>query len=321
MLKENSIKQNKNNKYTAIKEINCNNMSTPLQGKTAVLYVLEDDEKSKRALAFAQHIPDLYVQYVGLLSPEQVPKWLQEVPTCVTLSDRQIKAGTKALEFLSQMLTIRQQQYQQQMAVQQQAAVQQIGQQPMMQQQYQPYPQQQQMAVYQHPQQQMALQQQQQQPQLQQLSGRSMGSFPPNPNFMQGPGGPLPRPPPQNMQGNMQMQGNVQDNMNRLMQMSGQQMGGRGLQPQQQLLQQQQMMPGGAGEFETMKSSLQPATGTGQHGCSLDMAFQSSENEIVDERFVQGGKVQENDVSTYLRLRDASGKIHTKNGPPAMLQQ
>jgi hypothetical protein len=72
-----------------------------------------------------------------------------------------------------------------------------------------------------------------------------------------------------------------------------------------------------------VKGSIQPASGTGQYGCSLDMAFSPIEESqpaesTTDPRFSKGGKVDQRDVDSYLRLREQSGKIQSTH---AMIQQ
>ena len=79
-----------------------------LQNKIGVLYVLENDQKSMRALSLAQYIPEIYIQFVGQLSADQVPKWLKEVPTCVTLSDRKVHVGTESLDLLGELFKVKQ---------------------------------------------------------------------------------------------------------------------------------------------------------------------------------------------------------------------
>lgn len=221
-------------------------MSQSLQNKFAVLYVLENDVKSHRAVSIAQALPEIYIQYVGLLSAEQVPSWLTEVPTCVTLSDRKIHTGTEALELLTMVWNARQQQQHQQVQQHQQ-------------QQY--YPQQQ----------------------------RGERSIPVNSNVS---GRPLSSTLPQVAQsGRMPQQ-----------------------QPQQPPPPQLSQSDPGSG---FIKTSIQPASGTGQYGCSLDAAFAPSEEEqqqqqpsaIHQDNQFSGGKVNQRDIDSYIRLREKSGQV------------
>ena len=201
-----------------------------LQGKVGVLYVLENDAKSHRALSIAQFLPEIYIQYVGLLSEDKIPPWLKEVPTCVTLSDRKLHTGTDALELLGSLHAIRQQQPPPQYPPQQQPPPQ--------------YP----------PQQPGTLRGQElaRPPSTQQR-------FPPTPQQQQGKSmAPPPPPPPEGV----------------------------------------------------LKGSLQPASGTGQYGCSLDMAFSSTEESPAEQQLNgKAGKVDQRDIDSYLRLREQSGKL------------
>jgi hypothetical protein len=231
-------------------------MSQSLQNKFAVLYVLENDVKSHRAVSIAQALPEIYIQYVGLLSAEQVPSWLTEVPTCVTLSDRKIHTGTEALELLTMVWNARQQQQHQQ--VQQQQVQQQQQQHQQQQQQY--YPQQQ----------------------------RGERSIPVNSNVS---GRPLSSTLPQVAQSGRMPQ-----------------------QPQQPPPPQLSQSDPGSG---FIKTSIQPASGTGQYGCSLDAAFAPSEEEqqqqqpsaIHQDNQFSGGKVNQRDIDSYIRLREKSGQV------------
>jgi hypothetical protein len=66
---------------------------------------------------------------------------------------------------------------------------------------------------------------------------------------------------------------------------------------------------------DIIKSSIQPASGTGQFGCSLDVAFMPSEEPDMvqpassDQRYAEAGKVNQRDIDMYTRLREQSGKI------------
>ena len=68
---------------------------------------------------------------------------------------------------------------------------------------------------------------------------------------------------------------------------------------------------------DIVKSSIQPASGTGQFGCSLDVAFMPSEEPDMqgagaasDQRYSGDGKVNQRDIDMYTRLREQSGKIN-----------
>lgn len=252
-------------------------MNPALQQKIGVLYVLDNDAKSHRALALAQGLPEIYVQSVGLLAADQVPPWLKEVPTCVTLEDRKIHVGTEALELLS-LLWHRKQQQQQQRPSQQHPSQQHPPQQHPSQQhpvappQYASYPQ--------APPQQYGAQGGQ--------YARGYAQQPPPPGqghpggqMMVPPrGGPPPPPPPA------------------------------------------AAVPEGA----MVRGSLQPASGTGQYGCSLDAAFAPMEDSsppdapTTDPRVAQSGKIKQNDIESYLRLREQAGGQGRGQASP-MLQQ
>ena len=59
-----------------------------------------------------------------------------------------------------------------------------------------------------------------------------------------------------------------------------------------------------------LKGSLQPASGTGQYGCSLDMAFASTEESPAEQQLNgKAGKVDQRDIDSYVRLREQSGKL------------
>ena len=221
-------------------------MSQSLQNKFAVLYVLEKDVKSHRAVSIAQALPEIYIQYVGLLSAEQIPTWLTEVPTCVTLSDRKIHTGTEALELLTMVWNARQQQQQQHQVQAQQMST--------------AYPQQ-----------------------------RGERAIPVNANVS---GRPLSSVP--------QVAQSMFQQSNRIPQVQ-----------QQQLQQQQPSSDPGSG---FVKTSIQPASGTGQYGCSLDAAFAPPEEEQSsstqqDNQQLSGGKVNQRDIDSYIRLREKSGQV------------
>lgn len=251
-------------------------LANPLQDKFGVLYVLENNEPSAKALQLAQALPEIYIQYVSLLSVDQVPKWLKEVPTCVVLSNRKVLPGSEALKLLSDLYTTKQQQMMQHKQM------------PPLSHQQGPYP------TYTPPPQQ--------------------GSYPNQMQSVQ----PMPYP--------TQLQSTRMPQMPEQSRMQVQQVMQRQMNPQQMMMPPQQMpprmMPGGNGmpppqqiydpESEPVKASIQPASGTGQYGCSLSSAFSSNEEPVPpqeDPRFGQGGKVDQRDIESYLRVREQSGKI------------
>ena len=255
-----------------------------LQNKVAVLYVLENDAKSAQAIAIAQAIPEIYIQYVGLLSADQVPPWLKEVPTCVTIADRNVHTGTKAFELLMALWNARN-------VPKQPMPSQQQGQYPPQQGQYPP---------------------QQQGQQYPQIRGQPQGMPPGMPQYP-----PQMRAPPQ--QGQYPPQGQFPPQQGQYPPHPPQ---GQGYPPQGRPLPQQMMpqQPPQQPQEPAVKGSLQPASGSGQFGCSLDTAFMPAEDvsaaPTTDPRFTQGGKVNQNDMQAYLQLREQSGKIKSANHQP-----
>lgn len=75
-------------------------MAHQLQGKNVVLYVLNNDENSKQAINFARHLPDIYIQSIDALPPQNIPTWLDTAPTCVDLQSKDVRKGSAALNFL-----------------------------------------------------------------------------------------------------------------------------------------------------------------------------------------------------------------------------
>lgn len=210
-------------------------MNPQLHNKVGVLYVLENDVKSYRALELAQTLPEIYVQYVGLLSAEQIPPWLKEVPTCVTLQDRRVHTGTEALQLLSA---------------------------------------------------------------LWQQRHRAAAAA--------GPQSPPTHAPPLSL-------------------------------PPGSLSQRQHHPPTNAPPLNAttaaappavLRGSLQPASGTGQFGCSLDAAFAPLDDSSgsdhptpppsTDARLSSTGKIQQNDIESYMRMREQT--TSTRGRPPAQLQ-
>ena len=95
------------------------------------------------------------------------------------------------------------------------------------------------------------------------------------------------------------------------------QMGPMGIPPQSTRAPPQQLSSSqpSANPSPSVQSSLQPATGTGQFGCSLDMAFQSAETEEPppnDPRFHQSGSVSQQDMQRYMQMRE---KMPQRRGP------
>jgi hypothetical protein len=262
-----------------------------LSGKIGVLYVIENDQKSQRAVSIAQYLPEIHIQYVGLLSADKIPPWLKEAPTCVTLSDKKLFVGTEALELLTMIYNTKQQKLQQ--SQQQQF-------QPPTQPQQQPYqrggetdnrrlPPPTQYNLAQPSYQQQNAQQHIMRPQLnaQQMQGQGR-----NPNTNP----PQVQLPPQYQQLSQQFQ-----------------------QPPQQLQQQQQQQS--AASDGVLKGSLQPASGTGNYGCSLDMAFMPMEDPSAQTQQQQQpesmtGKIDQKDIDSYMRLRESRVQ-----STPKMVQQ
>jgi hypothetical protein len=192
----------------------------------------------------ARKMPDVHIQNVRMLQADQIPSWLNLVPTCIELRNpKNIYKGGDALQYLSRRLDTLQEQF----ALRQQQ----------MQQYAQPQP----------PMQQYASAQGSAPRQMPPPTG-GMAAHPPN---FPPPGA---RPMPMPGQGPM---------------------GGPPTQPQ-------------APPAPQVQSSLQPASGTGQFGCSLDTAFQSTEAEVTqappDNRFSQSGTVSQSDMQKYMAQRE-----------------
>ena len=248
-------------------------MNPQLDNKYAVLYVTRDCAGSQRAVSIAQSLPEIFIQDVGLLTPNQVPTWLQKSPTCVVLSTRAIYTGSVVLQLLSDLFDAKQVAMKEQFA---NAKAKQIPQQAsqqssqLMQQQYTAqmegrlYPPQQRSAVTQG-----VLQQQQGMFQQQQRS-----------------------PPATQMQ----------------------------MQHQQSMApMQSQYQPQPKQNVDVVRGSLQPASGTGNYGCSLDAAFAPPEDiqeQPTDSRLTKPGKIDQNDIESYMRMREKTGA-----GQPNVLQQ
>ena len=263
--------------------------SDPLKDKIGVLYVLKDDPKSDNALKFARAIPEIYIQYVNLLPIEQIPKWLKDAPTFVTMENKKIKQlypGTEAFEVLYNLYTHRKSSME---TFTMPPPIQTI-----------PYPNQQQ-------QQQQTYQMQQMQ-QMQHAQNNRMpyptqqqSQQPLRPPFPENSRGVMSQPPPPPYPPQFQPQPRQQ---------IGQQMG-------QQMGQQRK-----TGEFGgdmdahpgSLKFSSQPSTGGGsgggtvQYGCSIDMAFLPIEDAPVEnESQYRKGKVDQRDLEMYQRMREQSG--------------
>lgn len=245
-------------------------MNPQLANKYAVLYVTRDCAGSQRAVSIAQSLPEVFIQDVALLMPNQVPTWLQKSPTCVILSTRAIYTGTAVLQLLSELSDAKQNAMKEQFANAKQIPQQQIPQQTsqFMQQQYTAqmegrlYPPQQRSAATQG-----ILQQQSQ--------GMTQGMT----------------------HGMTQQRAPMQQYQ-------------QPVAPQQQQNHQQQ---------DVVRGSLQPASGTGNYGCSLDAAFAPTEQiqeQAADSRLTKPGKIDQNDIESYMRMREKSG-----TGQPNVLQQ
>ena len=237
-------------------------MNPQLANKYAVLYVTRDCTGSQRAVSIAQTLPEVFIQDVGLLTPGQVPTWLQKSPTCVVLSTRAIYTGSAVLQLLSDLNDAKQNAMKEQFANAKQT--QQVPQQHSPQLMQQQYTAQMEGRLY-SPQQRSASQNQQLQQQ---------------------------RPPIQSQYQQPQQQHQYQ-------------------QPQQQ---HQQQAP-----VDVVRGSLQPASGTGNYGCSLDAAFAPAEeipDQATDSRLTKSGKIDQNDIESYMRMREK-----TVAGQPNVLQQ
>lgn len=295
-------------------------MSGVLQGKIMVLYILEDpktrqitDPNSMKALSVAKYLPFCHVQNVNALPKESIPSWLNAVPTVVNLQSKDVYKGTAAINFLQDHLQRFSQQQQQQRPPQQQQQQQQQHQ------QYQRGGQREGFAL-QNP-----------------MGGggggamnnpvtkaSSLGMPPPNAGSLMPP--PSRRPgqpgnsgyPPQQQYPQYPGQGGMgqgqQHGGGQVVQggMMGQGTSGpitTVMQPQipsgipASHAMSEQNMPG---QGEHIDSSLRPASGTGNYGCSLDMAFTSNENEVVtDERYTSGDRsMSDNDLQKYMRMRE-----------------
>jgi hypothetical protein len=295
----------------------------PLKDKIGVLYVLKDDPKSDNALKFARLIPEIYVQYVNLLPIEQIPKWLKDAPTFVTMENKKIKQiypGTEAFEVLNNLYLSRK------------SAMESFSMPP-------PPPPIQSIPCSAPPHQQIYQMQQMQQMQqtqanrmpypTQQQSQQSLRTLiPENSRMMpQLSQPPYPQPSPQQQYQQQSLQSpppppyppfSNDRRINLPPQNNGQQMG-----------QQRPMMGGGgpmgggggggSGQMDdhpgSLKFSSQPSTGGGsgggtvQYGCSLDMAFLPIEDAPIENDVQYGkGKVDQRDLEMYQRMREQSGR-------------
>ena len=232
-------------------------MNPQLSNKYAVLYVTRDCAGSQRAIAIAQALPEVFIQDVGLLTPNQVPAWLQKSPTCVVLSTRAIYTGSAVLQLLSDLFSAKQNAIKEQFSNTKQIP--------------------------------------QQDPQ--QTS-----------QFMQ-------------QQYTAQMEGRLYSPQQRSAASQGM------YQQQQQQQQQQQRSPPATTQLQVqqkqnvdvVRGSLQPASGTGNYGCSLDAAFAPVEDvqeQPTDSRLLKSGKIDQNDIESYMRMREKTGA-----GQPNVLQQ
>jgi hypothetical protein len=149
---------------------------------------------------------------------------------------------------------------------------------------------------------QMVMQQQQKQQSQQQFAQQppqqQFAQQPPRGNM--GPG--MGRPPAQRTQGPPPGARGAQ--------MQGTQVGQRSLDIPSKQAQMAQNVPG---EVEAVQSSLQPASGTGQFGCSLDAAFQTSESEVDDPRYkTSTGGISETERQAYMQMRASTGQMQRR---------
>jgi hypothetical protein len=253
--------------------------SNILRGKTMVLYILENDNNSNHAVNLAQKMPDVHIQNVRMLQTDKIPQWLDSVPTCISLGSKQIYKGGDALQYLSQRLQTMQQASSQQY-MQQSGPKQQSG--PSQQQQSGPSQQPKRSIPSEHP------------PQLpshmrsQSKFQQGQENFTPQPSHPQG----------NNTQGYQQgPQGYPQNSQ-----------GPQGYSQNSQPPPQPPPNP---------HSSLQPASGSGQFGCSLDMAFQSFEPESTedqpptDDRYnsKSNSAVSQQDMQKYMQMREKTTSV------------
>ena len=92
-------------------------------------------------------------------------------------------------------------------------------------------------------------------------------------------------------------------------------------QPQPHSQMQPQQQPNRTANLDVVRGSLQPASGSGNYGCSLDAAFAPTEEiqeQQSDSRLSKAGKIDQNDIESYLRMREKTG---TGRGQPNVLQQ
>lgn len=226
-----------------------------LRNKSVVLYILDNDPNSSKAINIARNMSDVHIQNVRMLSADQIPNWLNSVPTCVVLNDKKrIFRGGDVLQYLSQRLVS----LQQQMARHQQQ-------------------------LQQHP---------------------SHTQMPPlGSNF------PQRQMPPGFQNGSATLQG-ANSSQQRSQGMNFPPPGMPQYPPSQQFPGNVQPLPS-----EHISSSIQPASGTGQFGCSLDTAFQTSEEPSGPPEVAMGssGSITQHEMQEYLKRRESSG--------PARLRQ
>lgn len=291
-------------------------MAQQLKAKLGVLYILENDNNCQRAMQLAVNIPEIHIQPVRLLGADQVPKWLDQVPTLVTLSDRKIHSGSNAFDVLSRILEARN--------AQKAASLQ-----PTMQ-QYPPRvnipPS---MMTMQQQMQQQQNQHQQNQQSYQQNPKQNQGNVAPSYEYMTNPPSqfqppPMQQPPESARMRQAQQNGYPPQQNGGLAQQNGYQRGGPqnmthsppgfGTNTQYQQPQDETPPPGQDLSDPLVKGSLQPAAGTGQFGCALDSAFngcmdieQNTASQNAPSR--TGGKVDQGDIESYMRMRENTGKI------------
>lgn len=245
---------------------------SPLKNKQFVLYVMKNDQNSLYASNFANSLPDIFVQQVEDLPRVKIPDWLDSVPTIVPLKQPlKIDDILKGTDAL-QFLSNRHSQYINAMAryQQQQQQQQQPHQQPL----------------------QQPLQQQQRPlpPQTQTIQHTTTyPPFPPQQQQQQQQQYPSQHHPVNPNRLPNQIQPRRPDSVGRI---------------EDQLPQNQ------SGTDTTISSSLNPASGTGSYGCSLDGAFTSfEETNIVDPRYNDqaSGSVGEGERMAYMKMREGGG--------------
>ena len=73
-----------------------------LQNKSVVLYVKQNDVNSALAIQLASQRPDVHIQNINALPKQNIPRWLNVVPTCVILATKEVYKGKQAIDLLRQ---------------------------------------------------------------------------------------------------------------------------------------------------------------------------------------------------------------------------